>query len=374
MMVCNIYRVSTKFVFTFILALGLSGCGYNSTNEGYFIKGSSYSRPQNTSYNKAVQNYKAEYEQNQDSLVAAVEYARALRYIGQSRQALNILEDARARFGEPVLILTEIGKAYLTEGEFKLAENALNSSLEKEGNNWEAYSALGILYDLQENYDIAVQSYNKAFQLCPESASILNNMAMSSAMTGDVIGGKSLLIKASSLRPHSKRIRNNLSLFQRLLVLCPDCSADEYQEIIKATIVGQDWGRGDLACSTGIGDIVETLSHSNFIDLKVEFEFDSSKLLPEARKTLDTLARAFSSDQLMGLNFTLEGHTDAVGTDEYNQELSERRAAVVKTYLINMLGMDKNKLTSAGYGESQLLDTENPYSGVNRRVRVVRMK
>ena len=63
------------------------------------------------------------------------------------------------------------------------------------------------------------------------------------------------------------------------------------------------------------------------------------------------------------------GHTDSIGTDEYNQKLSERRAAAVKDYLVSK-GMPAAKITTIGKGESQPVATNKTAEGrqKNRRV------
>lgn len=70
-----------------------------------------------------------------------------------------------------------------------------------------------------------------------------------------------------------------------------------------------------------------------------------------------------------GLTIEIQGHTDSFGTDAYNQKLSERRAAAVKTELVKQ-GVDSKRLTAAGFGESKPVDTNETDEGraYNRRV------
>lgn len=66
-----------------------------------------------------------------------------------------------------------------------------------------------------------------------------------------------------------------------------------------------------------------------------------------------------------------EGHTDAKGSADYNQKLSERRAEAVRQYLIAQFALDKSRLTAKGFGKTRLLDPTKPEDGVNRRVQVL---
>ncbi|MDH3663254.1 MAG: OmpA family protein [Alphaproteobacteria bacterium] len=104
----------------------------------------------------------------------------------------------------------------------------------------------------------------------------------------------------------------------------------------------------------------------------VSFEFDSAELTPIAREVLDHLAEALLSAELAGSRFLIEGHTDSVGTEHYNQGLSERRAASVGAYL-TMQRVDPSRLNLLGMGEIDLLNPENGKAAINRRVRVINL-
>jgi len=113
---------------------------------------------------------------------------------------------------------------------------------------------------------------------------------------------------------------------------------------------------------------VETIRPA--VDLEVRFEFDSADLTPMAQAVLDNLATALTTD-LAPYRFVLEGHTDAVGSDVYNLELSERRAQAVRSYLREFYRIDPGRMTTIGKGERELLLPEQPTAAPNRRVRVI---
>jgi outer membrane protein OmpA-like peptidoglycan-associated protein len=107
------------------------------------------------------------------------------------------------------------------------------------------------------------------------------------------------------------------------------------------------------------------------VALSVQFEFNSAQLTPEAKVVLDNVGSALRSPELVTSRFVIEGHTDSVGGDDYNQRLSEARAASVKGYLTGSLGIEASRLDAVGRGESQPMDKSNPESPVNRRVQIV---
>jgi OOP family OmpA-OmpF porin len=97
------------------------------------------------------------------------------------------------------------------------------------------------------------------------------------------------------------------------------------------------------------------------------FDFDKSVVRPDGKKNIDdALAKLKGVDLEMVI---ATGHTDSVGTDAYNQKLSERRAAAVKEYLVSK-GIASAKVTTIGKGESQPVATNKTAEGrqKNRRV------
>jgi outer membrane protein OmpA-like peptidoglycan-associated protein len=103
------------------------------------------------------------------------------------------------------------------------------------------------------------------------------------------------------------------------------------------------------------------------LSLPVPFEFDSADLLPSAKPQLDAIAagiRMLPATQRV----VIEGHTDAVGTEQYNEQLSQRRAQAVRRYLVSMHGIDSGRLEAVGRGEASPLPGRGPMAGENRRV------
>jgi outer membrane protein OmpA-like peptidoglycan-associated protein len=109
------------------------------------------------------------------------------------------------------------------------------------------------------------------------------------------------------------------------------------------------------------------------IDLEINFDFNSANVSSKSMPQVTALARALSSAELKGSTFLLAGHTDAKGSDSFNQELSERRAEAVKRMLSERYRLDASSLVTVGYGETRLKNASNPLAGENRRVQVVNM-
>ena len=103
------------------------------------------------------------------------------------------------------------------------------------------------------------------------------------------------------------------------------------------------------------------------LSLPVQFEFDSAAIRPDAREQLDALAQGIKLLPARRL-VVIEGHTDAVGTEDYNLNLSQRRAAAVKQYLVQQHGIAPQRLRSLGVGKAQPVPDLAPDAPENRRV------
>jgi len=99
----------------------------------------------------------------------------------------------------------------------------------------------------------------------------------------------------------------------------------------------------------------------------INFEFDDIRIKPEYYPTLYSTIQFLK--QKTDLKVEIQGHTDNIGTDSYNQKLSEGRAASVRDYLISK-GIDSSRLTIKGFGESvPLVDNGKPEGrDFNRRI------
>ncbi len=109
------------------------------------------------------------------------------------------------------------------------------------------------------------------------------------------------------------------------------------------------------------------------IDLQIQFQSGSAVLSAEARTQLDNLASALTHPSLKSSRILIAGHTDAVGSDTYNIELSKRRADAVRDYLAVYYGLTITRFETVGYGETRLADPSRPRSASNRRVEIVNL-
>jgi outer membrane protein OmpA-like peptidoglycan-associated protein len=110
------------------------------------------------------------------------------------------------------------------------------------------------------------------------------------------------------------------------------------------------------------------------VRLPIFFEFNSAELRPEGRALLDKVGAALSSDELATFRFSVEGHTDSVGSEGYNSSLSTQRAEAVQAYL-EAQGVPPERLGTIGHGESAPVADNDTDGGRqrNRRVELINL-
>ncbi|MCQ0988943.1 OmpA family protein [Jiella marina] len=110
------------------------------------------------------------------------------------------------------------------------------------------------------------------------------------------------------------------------------------------------------------------------IDVEILFAYGADAPLPSSGPELRALAETVSDPRFAESRFVVIGHTDAAGSDTYNQALSTRRAAAVRDQLMLLTGAEHQRFVVAGRGESDLKDPADPLAAENRRVQIVLLR
>jgi OOP family OmpA-OmpF porin len=107
------------------------------------------------------------------------------------------------------------------------------------------------------------------------------------------------------------------------------------------------------------------------LNMRVTFNNGSAVLTPAGRANVEAVAdRLVHNPKLAERKFLVEGHTDAVGSRDYNVALSESRAQAVAEYM-QSLGVSPDRILTHGYGFDKPLGGLAPTNGMNRRVEIV---
>ena len=102
------------------------------------------------------------------------------------------------------------------------------------------------------------------------------------------------------------------------------------------------------------------------VNIQIEFAFDSAAIGAGQEAKLSTLCEVMKASDIPA--FKIIGHTDASGTESYNQNLSKLRAEEVKRHLVEDCGIAPAKLLAEGVGEAFPADAGDPRADANRRV------
>ena len=125
---------------------------------------------------------------------------------------------------------------------------------------------------------------------------------------------------------------------------------------------------GGTVASTASTSSTDATTSSGVSENRIQFEFNSDRLTPFAQGVVDVFAAAVQSESLRSVSFIIEGHTDGVGSDAYNLELSRKRADAVVRYLVESRGLPVDRFAARGKGKRELANAGEPSAADNRRV------
>jgi len=117
--------------------------------------------------------------------------------------------------------------------------------------------------------------------------------------------------------------------------------------------------------------VAEISNEKPKIDLEIFFDYNSAAIGPKALPALIALGNALSHNEFKGTVFFINGFTDAKGSAEYNQGLSQARAESVRHVLVEQFHVAPDTLIAVGFGKEHLKNPDHPYADENRRVQIV---
>ena len=173
--------------------------------------------------------------------------------------------------------------------------------------------------------------------------------------------------KAFGVKPHGPQDKDVLQVVK----INYACAAPPQHPAGGGGAAGAGAGGGALS---GAARLEQELAKAGRADIySIYFSFNSDTIRSESEPTLNDIAEVLRRhpDWRLAVN----GHTDGIGGDQYNLQLSARRSAAVKDALVKRYGVAPARLTTAGFGKSQPKDTNATLEGRarNRRVELVRL-
>ena len=250
------------------------------------------------------------------------------------------------------------------------------------------------------NYSERQAAFEQAVKLCPTYAEAYVNLADAYENLGEFDQAEKCYRQAINIKPDlfvpflglgemylkTGRYRDSYDAFLNGLEIKPD------HERLKAglkvasqrTTQGRKFLKSDQIKSCLEGDTAFQLmcmcpgDHYSFLKKRIcipplEFYSDSTRLTPRSRRQLLEIGQALKSDTLSKKQWLIVGHTDSIGSPQYNLELSRRRSESVRDYLVRQHKLEKNLLTTKYFAQNRPSNSNDSYEGKrdNRRVEII---
>ena len=174
--------------------------------------GDSTSASPQTELQKATIYWGQEYAKKPTDLQTALNYAMDLKALGEKGKALSVLQQAALIHGSDQKLASEYGRLALEMDQFGIANQMLTVADDPTKPDWRVVSARGTLMAKQGKYADAVPFYERALTLSPDNPTVMNNLAMAYAMTGDAKKAEGILRQAIASPNAAPKVRENLAL------------------------------------------------------------------------------------------------------------------------------------------------------------------
>lgn len=167
-------------------------------------------------YKGAAQHWGTLYQRHPGNRDFALNLARTLRYAGQPQQGADLLQAQLDKRPDDAELLTELGKDYLAADRLKLALSSLERARALDPKRWDTHSALGVVLDAEGRFAEAAQAYAQALALSPDNPRILNNLALSQALSGQLDDAIATMTRAADHPRAGSQPRQNLAVLLAL--------------------------------------------------------------------------------------------------------------------------------------------------------------
>jgi len=213
---CNTARSTRRFAAVALVAmLAAASAGCSKTTRAPEATGAlAMATPAGgeSDWRRASDSWGERYRANPGDAAAAINYAQALRALGQRSQAVAVLERASMQNPQNMPLLGAYGRALADVGNYQQALDVLNRAHTPDRPDWRILSVQGAVLDQMGRHEDAQRYYATALRIVPEEASVLSNLGLSYALAKDLAKAEATLRKAVARAPNDPRMRQNLAL------------------------------------------------------------------------------------------------------------------------------------------------------------------
>jgi outer membrane protein OmpA-like peptidoglycan-associated protein/TolB-like protein len=244
----------------------------------------------------------------------------------------------------------------------------------------EAYNNLGLALEEKGLLDEALSAYRKASEVKPDFPHPLagvGDIYRKKQQYGDAIKAYQRfldLAASKDVRQKYPDVVNYVSLVEGNLKDCENrLNPQEKQKMESGEVDESSQIVTAQAITEALTKKTRGVSAAPSIPIKIHFATNSANISPKSHRQLEEIARALNEPALKTSKILIEGHTDNVGSEAYNLELSAKRAESVKKYLVERFGIAPERLETKGFGASRPVASNDTSWGraQNRRVELV---
>jgi Flp pilus assembly protein TadD len=195
-----------------ILVFGLCSCQTDGASDITGSLGEKTQANRAANSRRDLEASRDRFQANPKDADAALQYAKALRAVGQRSQAVAVLEQATIAHLDNKALLAGYGRALADNGNFQQAFDVLSRAHTPDDPDWRILSAQGTVLDQLGRYDEARQYYASALKMAPDEPSVLSNLALSYVLSKDLPKAEEILRRANGRADADPRVRQNLAL------------------------------------------------------------------------------------------------------------------------------------------------------------------
>jgi Flp pilus assembly protein TadD len=195
-----------------MLVLATTGCQTTQQADTAGAPGFDSDARRDADWRRTAEAWGERYRANPRDVQAALNYARALRGLGQRAQAVAVLEQASIQHPKDKGLLGAYGRALADVGNYRQALDVLNRAHTPDQPDWRILSVQGAVLDQIGHHDEAQRYYATALRIAPDEPSVLSNLGLSYALSKDLVRAEKTLRRATAQARVDPRVRQNLAL------------------------------------------------------------------------------------------------------------------------------------------------------------------
>ncbi len=212
----NTYGATLMAAAALAVAAAMSGCAGAPMSEKAEATGTVAAQPvkprTEAEWRREAQVLGERYRANPNDPEIAMQYALALRGMGQRAQAAAVLEQASIQHPQNQAVLGAYGRALADVGNYSQALEVLNRAHTPEQPDWRILSVQGAVLDQMGRHEDARRHYASALRIMPDEPSVLSNLGLSYALSKDLQKAEETLRRAAAQPNAEPKVRQNLAL------------------------------------------------------------------------------------------------------------------------------------------------------------------